>query len=69
LIDEQSVSRTTIAILDAMMPGMSGLEVLRSINTWEVDGEVPVVMFSSSDEHRDEAMRLGVASARRNRNS
>ncbi len=50
-----------LLILDDMMPGMSGVEVLRSIRNDPTIAGRPVVMHSAGFdlEHRDEAMSLG----------
>ena len=50
-----------VVVLDAAMPGMSGLDVLREL---AADGrlpDLPVLMFSASEDYRDAARRLGAA--------
>ena len=50
-----------LLILDDMMPGMSGVEVLRAIRADPKIAATPVVLHSAGFdlEHRDEAMSLG----------
>ena len=53
--------RFDAVLLDVMMPGMDGLEVLRRIRTRRGVAELPVVMASALGDSRDlvEALRLG----------
>ncbi len=50
-----------LVILDVMMPGMDGLEVLRQLQSDEQTRNVPVVMFSavSDEEYRNHVMKKG----------
>jgi CheY-like chemotaxis protein len=50
-----------LLVLDDMMPGMSGVEVLRAIRADPKIAPTPVVLHSAGFdlEHRDEAMSLG----------
>lgn len=50
-------------LLDLHLPKRSGLEVLAWARAREALAEVPIVLFSSSDDpkHRDKAMALGAA--------
>ena len=50
-----------LVILDVMMPGTDGMEVLRRVRADPRTQEVPVVMFSAlgDDQSRAEAMRHG----------
>ena len=53
--------RVDLVVLDVSMPGMSGLDVLRTLRA---DGRLPglpVIMFSANDGARGEALRLGAA--------
>lgn len=50
-----------LMVLDVAMPGLSGLDVLRSLRAQGALPGLPVVMFSASEGTRDEAMRLGAA--------
>lgn len=51
-----------IIMLDLNMPRVSGLEVLRKIKSDEQTKEIPVVVFTSSDEdpNLSQCFRLGV---------
>jgi DNA-binding response OmpR family regulator len=50
-----------LLILDVMMPGIDGLEVLRCLRADARYAGMPVVMFSAVDEHaiRQHALELG----------
>jgi CheY-like chemotaxis protein len=48
-----------LVVLDVAMPGLSGLDVLRELRTEGRLPALPVLMFSASDQHRDESLRLG----------
>ncbi len=50
----------SVVVLDLMMPGMSGLEILARINSLKLD--VPVILLTGygSKEHTVEGMNLGV---------
>jgi two-component system phosphate regulon response regulator PhoB len=52
-----------LIILDIMMPGMDGYEVLRRFKSDPVRREIPVLIFSAmvQDRERDQAFRLGAA--------
>ena len=57
-------TRADIVVLDIMMPGPDGLEVLRRIRADERTALLPVVVLTTSKEHQDifEAYRLGANS-------
>jgi CheY-like chemotaxis protein len=46
-------------VLDVMMPGMSGLDVLREVRAGRAGRNPVVIMFSGNAGYRDEAMRSG----------
>ena len=48
-----------LVVLDVSMPGMSGLDVLRSLRDGGLVPGLPVVMFSARDHGRQDALRLG----------
>ena len=52
-----------LALLDLMLPGVDGFEILRNIRKDEVIGRVPVIVFSNLYEEKDvkEATKLGIA--------
>lgn len=58
-VDHIAAHHVDVVILDVSMPGMSGLDVLRELAAGGRLAALPVVMFSASDECRDEALRLG----------
>jgi DNA-binding response OmpR family regulator len=45
-----------IMLLDIVMPGMDGFEILRQLRTFS---QLPVITFSASIANHDKAMRLG----------
>ena len=53
--------RPEAVLLDVMMPGLDGLDVLQLIRRDALCGDVPVVMFSAdgTDRCREEAMKRG----------
>src|SRR5271155_5768746 len=50
-----------LMILDVMMPGMDGLEVLRQLQSDEQTRKLPVVMFSavSDEDYRNHVLNKG----------
>jgi CheY-like chemotaxis protein len=49
----QAVTRLQMILLDLHLPRVDGLEVLRHIKAGAPTREIPVVMFTSSNEERD----------------
>ena len=56
--------KPTLVILDVMMPGMTGIEVLETMRADRSLADVPVMMFSASTDagHRARATELGAVS-------
>ena len=48
-----------LIILDLMMPGISGFEVVEELKRHPTACDIPVVIFSAKDLTREEVMRLG----------
>ncbi|MDQ6950398.1 MAG: ATP-binding protein [Mariprofundales bacterium] len=46
-------------ILDLMMPGMSGFEVVEELKRRTETADIPVMIFTAKDLNREEVMRLG----------
>jgi len=48
-------------ILDVMLPGRSGFEILRELRSTDVTKDIPVMMLTArgQDKDRDLALRLG----------
>ena len=46
-------------VLDQMMPGLSGTDVLRAIRAIPSLASIPAVFYSAADEGREEARQLG----------
>lgn len=57
-------SHPKVILLDIKMPKVNGIEVLRKVKADEKTKEIPVVVFTSSDEDPDvaECYKLGVNS-------
>ena len=49
-----------LVLLDVMMPGMSGLDVLRRLRGAESTAELPVIMVSALTDSRDIVQGLGL---------
>jgi CheY-like chemotaxis protein len=49
-----------LVLLDIMMPGMSGLEVLREVRRWRSEVELPVIMATAKSESDDMVEALGL---------
>ena len=60
-LQQASESRPHIILLDLMMPGMSGLDVLRQLKADETVKNIPVIVFSAlaDENNRKKAMDLG----------
>lgn len=63
---KQSVLREfqpDVILLDIVMPGMSGIDILRKLKVWKGVDQVPVVMLSSATNERNvaETLQLGAA--------
>ncbi len=52
-----------VILLDLMMPGMDGFEVVKALRANPVTAEIPVIMITARDDldARAEGMRLGVS--------
>lgn len=51
-----STAKPDIVLLDMIMPGMDGSEVLQELRTFT---DLPVIAFSASPGNQDTALRLG----------
>jgi DNA-binding response OmpR family regulator len=60
LIEEHHVD---VILLDLMMPGMDGFEVVRTLKNNPATAEIPIIMVTARDdiESRAEGMRVGVS--------
>lgn len=63
MINQEEIPRPTLVLLDLRMPGVDGLEVLRTIRNSDVYGTVPVIILTTSNEERDKiaTYELGVS--------
>ena len=46
-------------LLDVLMPGMNGFEVMESLREFERDGYLPVLALTGEPGHRMQALKLG----------
>jgi two-component system phosphate regulon response regulator PhoB len=55
--------RPDIILLDILLPGMNGVELLKVLKSDEATKQIPVLMFSNLDDqaHVDECTTLGAA--------
>lgn len=51
--------RPTLIVLDEMMPGLRGTEVLRAMRGVPTLARIPAVFYSAAEDGREEARRLG----------
>jgi CheY-like chemotaxis protein len=60
-IRRMRANRPQLVLLDVMMPGMSGMEVLRTIKADPALRDIPVLMYSAGINiaHKEEARKLG----------
>ena len=60
LVHENEVD---VILLDLMMPGMDGFEVVRLLKSDPITAEIPIIMITARDDldSREEGMRLGVS--------
>ena len=48
-----------LILLDLLMPGMDGFQVMESLKEFERDGYLPVLMITALNEHKVRALKLG----------
>ena len=48
-----------VILLDLLMPGMDGFQVMESLKEFERDGYLPVLMITALKEHKVRALKLG----------
>lgn len=51
--------RPALLVLDQMMPGLNGTEVLRAVRAVPALAAIPAIFYSAAEEGREEARRLG----------
>jgi two-component system cell cycle response regulator len=56
-------SHIDVILLDLMMPGMDGFEVVRALKSNPETADIPIIMITARDdiESRSEGMRVGVS--------
>jgi DNA-binding response OmpR family regulator len=59
VMDRVRDSRPDLVILDHMLPGLSGLEVLAALRADPATQDVPVMMLTARGRDRDAATRAG----------
>jgi DNA-binding response OmpR family regulator len=60
-LDEIARVRPDVVVLDVMLPGMSGLDILASLRRDPASAALPVLMLTAKGQSKDreQAMRLG----------
>jgi len=60
----KTMTGVNLILLDIVMPGMSGIEILKKMREDKLAENVPVVMLTNQSDERDinEAKNLGIAS-------
>lgn len=55
----EEIEAPSAIILDILLPGISGMDILREIRKYEQFDRIPIIMFTnySSDEFKEEARR------------
>ena len=48
-----------LIVLDLMMPGMDGFQVMEGLKEFERDGYLPVLALTGEPRHREQALRFG----------
>lgn len=48
-----------LIVLDLLMPGMDGFQVMESLKEYERDGYLPVLALTGEPGHRTQALRFG----------
>jgi DNA-binding response OmpR family regulator len=48
-----------LILLDLLMPGMDGFQVMESLKEFERDGYLPVLVISALEDHKVRALKLG----------
>lgn len=59
-LDEIARTRPDVLILDMMLPGCSGLEILRALRDQEDTATLPVLMLTAKGQARDRDMAMGL---------
>ena len=62
-LDSIRLSQPDAVVLDAMMPGIDGFEVLRRLREYAATSDMPVIMLTARRGERDivDALRLGAS--------
>jgi CheY-like chemotaxis protein len=53
LLEEEKEFVPEMILLDINLPGMNGFEILEYVRTKTAYRHIPVIMFTSSDDHKD----------------
>lgn len=58
-LEKIAIQHPDVILLDVRMPGLTGLDVLRSLKSDRTTSDIPIIMVSASLVYRDESLEEG----------